>query len=238
MRRRKPRVVWLPSSNAARIDSATTDLSSFQRAVHTAPSATIGDQGTTVIALVNDIPPDAQAPGTSLADVESSGYRLRRVVGNLFIGSVQAALDDGGIWACTAGIICLRVDSLAGIPLSTNILEYNPQIAPNDDSPWVWRRTWILSNQVTTSPVVTFSGFQFPFVGNNTLGGNVDGSHVDQKTARVLSKDMRLFLVIATTCLNISTNGQGPAGVFDVLTDLRVLASLMTNSGNRRNAAR
>lgn len=243
---RRPRVVWLPSSNVQRIDSATDDISSIQQATFQAPSDAIGEKNAGLMAVVNDIEPLPNAANTTLADINSSGYRLRRIVGKVYVSAAQAIVDDGGVWLVTAGFIVLRVGP-SGVPLAP-VAGLHPAIVDNDESPWIWRRSWILSNLLTTSVQTTNQGWgPITFTGagrtggrdmaNNSLNGGVsDGPHVDQKTARIVSRDLRLFLAIGTTCLNV--NSSQLTGLIDVITDLRVLGTMITTSGNRRNATR
>lgn len=64
----------------------------------------------------------------------------------------------------------------------------------------------------------------------------MEGPHVDAKTARIVGPDQRLFLVVTNTI----QGGSAAGGVSscEVITDLRVLASMRSSQGNRRNASR
>jgi len=74
--------------------------------------------------------------------------------------------------------------------------------------------------------------FQGP---QRTTGPYFDGSHIDQKTARRVSNEERLFFVISTVNPGLSTTLAG-GGTF--ILDYRVVASPMRVSGNRGNASR
>lgn len=71
---------------------------------------------------------------------------------------------------------------------------------------------------------------------NMEMGSVADGPHVDQKTARIVSSEERLFLTVSATVLT-GSGGELVTSAF-VNTDLRVLASMRTSSGNRGNASR
>jgi len=70
-------------------------------------------------------------------------------------------------------------------------------------------------------------------------GGNFDGPHVDQKTARIVGPEERLYLDVTATVLSqvSSTTNEVPF-TLACITDLRILGTLRTNAGNRRNASR
>jgi len=222
--KRRPRVVWLPNETAFQL--STHSASTIVQAV--GPGA-IGLEGVNAIPLVFDQPFQGSA-GTSLADIESSGYRLRRVVGKIYASVEQKELADGGAVLCTAGIIVLRVDD-TGVATNPSI---SPQGIQNVSDPWVWRRTWVLANGSSTNINTQFVDSS-PF--SNYEGGPsaVDGPHIDQKTARVVSTEERLHLVLSTVILH--TADAEPSEV-QWLWDLRVLGSLRSSSGNRNNAVR
>lgn len=202
------------------------------------------------VAIVKDFAGSAGgliAPGVAdinatLADIEQSGYRLRRIVGKLGFSVLQGAaqaLEDGSIFHVTAGFIIRRVNEFgqsmailgAGAPTahaaSTASLE-------NTMDPWIWRRSWDISDNehANIDPNVV----SFPRSNYNYGAGIFDGPHVDAKTARVVGPEERLFLDV--TIEGINGQAQGQPGAVLLIADLRVLASMRTNSGNRRNASR
>jgi len=223
--KRRPRVVWLPNETAFQLGT-THSASTIVQAV--GPGA-IGLEGVNAIPLVFDQPFQGSA-GTSLADIESSGYRLRRVVGKIYASVEQIEQADGGAVLATAGLIVLRVDD-NGVATNTSI---SPQGIQNVSDPWIWRRTWILANGSSTNVNTQFIDSS-PF--SNYEGGPaaVDGPHLDQKTARIVSTEERLHLVISTTLLH---TGDAAAVSTQWLWDFRVLGSMRSSSGNRRNAVR
>jgi len=93
----------------------------------------------------------------SLADFEGSAYRLRRIVGKLFIGldqTITQAPDSRPKNALIgAGFIILKVDENTGAPINPTANSYSPLDNNNLRDPWIWRRTWMLTNDFrTTSP--------------------------------------------------------------------------------------
>jgi len=174
---------------------------------------------------------------SSLADIEESGYRLRRIVGKLFFSMAQSvAVQPGDVSTIlvTAGFIIRRSEparptSLASLTVGGTGI--NVTSLQNQDDPWIWRRSWMLSNKV--DPANT-DNFAFAF--NGSYGSALDGPHVDQKTARIVGPDERLYLSV--TCEGIDGNAQTTPSAILMVGNLRVLASMRSNVGNRRNASR
>lgn len=231
-KRTKPRVTWLPHTDTANIirplDNRALNVINFQLDI----GGGIGDTVTGVVPVVIDDKQDPLAAGTTLSDIENSGYRLRRIVGKCFAGVQQ--LNNGGPGAVFigAGFIVLRVDEAGSLPLAANLDQYNIFDTRNDDFPWIWKREWILSNGSAGTGASTLD---YPFT-NAEYGSVADGPHIDQKTARVISDDERLFFVASGFGL-VTTGPQDTTGV-RFLVSARVLASMRTTLGNRRNASR
>lgn len=239
MRRRKPKVVWIPATNANSID-VNGVRAGYNRFVLNLAAAVAGASVTGVIPLVLDGQSDDPLdPATSLADLESSAYRLRRVVGKLFFAVRQAANGSPPQAIITMGLIVLRTDALTALPLAP-VGNYSLGDIANWDDPWIWRRSWIGRNglSATAQNTIFGTGSSIP-AGQNfaQLGGNSDGPHVDQKTARIVGTEERLFLVATATAIDAGSVAQDTMDI-DIITDLRVLGSLRTNQGNRRNASR
>lgn len=250
MRKRKARVVWLPVDIENRVgkspqpaDNAAVDSSHFIKIFTLNP---LGDP-----ALTEEIPvvldqQNASLGGTAniltdktLADVAQSGYRLRRIVGKVWFGIQQDAQPDPqspttGI--ITAGFIIRHtaangasMAAVAGGPTGNTI---STSTLDNIDDPWIWRRSWLLSNVASANPDAN----TFPVSSNLVLGSALDGPHVDAKTARIVGPEERLFLSV--TCTAIDGTSQGPPVAVICVGDLRVLASMRSSVGNRRNAVR
>lgn len=248
MRRKKPRVVWLPSTNANSIDTANPGgrQSNFQRfELDLVSPAAIGDFVVGEIALVIDDVQDPLAAGNpSLSDIEGSGYRLRRIVGNIFCAFNQVANATVGVVAVTAGIIVRQVDPKTALSLAQSTGQA-AQLAPgeiqNISDPWIWRRTWLLTNILSTDVPVSSAFSTQVFAGRNygqQSGSASQGSYIDAKTARVIGPEHRLFLDVEMQAISPGTGLAQENAEVSVLTDLRVLGSLRSTTGNRRNASR
>lgn len=243
--RRRPAVVWLPPAADNRIAANPAITADAAGAgvftVDIGGPAAFGDESVGVVPLVADLSSAgfqaSNLPLESLADIFSSGYRLRRIVGNIFVEFNQTQGDTpvGALSRVlvTAGIIVLRV-----LPDGTALQgpdTYSPQHISNWSDPWIWRRTWILSNFVEDINAALTGGNSWPENNAIYLGTN-SGPFVNQKTARVISNEERLFLVVSAKALNPSSNAA--TNVTRVYFDLRFVGSIRRMAGNRRNASR
>lgn len=241
MRRRKTRVVWLPPDPNNRVNQTlggvvTQPDQSAQGyySIHSIGAKNQGDFDGAAIALVGDLGNaegniiGAAGDSPSLSDLFNSGYHLKRVCGHIFCTTTQL---DGGGWSgscmATAGLQVMRVDN-SGVPV--NVTAAQPDTYQNQDNPWIWRRSWMLTNFGSAT------GIRLPWGLSNNIGGSLrEGSFVDQKTARIIGIDERLFLCMSVTAM------QDEVAV-DTFTsfcwNLRFLGSLKNNVGNRRNASR
>lgn len=237
-RTRGPKVAWLPNTNASSIDSNTTNESVYSIVQHDIG----GDIGAHVNSqhgvVIDGEGLDPLAAGVTLADVEESGYRLRRIVGKLWCCYRQVALDTPVSVICTAGFIVLRVDPQTGLPAGASTEFYYAGSIRQTADPWIWRRSWILTNTLATQAAPrTWTSARIPSASNLQLGGVLDGPHIDQKTARLVGPEERLFLVLNTTVLEDGFDEQ-ITGAVQWVWDLRVLGSMRSTMGNRRNASR
>lgn len=242
MRRRSPRVAWLPPTNANSVDALgesnwnTFDIDVGQFA--------LGERTVAEVPIVLDGDKDPLAATTSIADVENSGYRLRRIVGKIFfLLNPQADESFATTIGVTAGLIVRRIDpstnaSIAIAALgSTDLIDPAGQRSAGD--PWIWHRNWILQDvnfPFSPSPDWVLSGAA---AATNFAHGPaaVDGPHVDQKTARIVSSEERLFLDVSATVLSL-TAGDLATKLLRCFYTFRTLGSMRTTSGNRRNASR
>jgi len=237
--RRKQRVVWLPTTDSEAIGA----VPSTNWGAIFGPQLAVSGASPTANAEVPIVIDQPQDPTTSsLSDVESSGYRLRRIVGKIFV-QTDLLDDESGIQTIgvTAGLIIRKVDqtgtSLAS-QLGTNQNMCSPSERENITDPWIWRRSWLLENPVLTlitTPVVApvrlmTSSMQY--------GSAVDGGHIDQKTARLIGPEERLFLDVSVTALEGADGQNELTNDTTVFYDFRVLGTMRPSSGNRRNASR
>jgi len=238
MAKKRPRVVWLPPTNANSIDSVTiqSGIQAFRVDVSGAVSSATGE-----IPLTIDSDDDPQAVTNSLSDVENSGYRLRRVVGKIWVRADPSELAVVEFIVVTAGIIVRRSEQSTGQSLAL-LTGLEPMLSTNDTTaygdPWVWRRSWLLHNNSAPGAIqLAIPGPETNYGVN--CGSALDGPHVDQKTARVVSSEERLFLDVTVRTNNTGAVDQDENVLSTlIVTDLRVLASMRMSSGNRRNASR
>lgn len=246
-RRTRPRVVWLPQTNRNGIGNLTTTFNLVVQSV----SGTSGSSVTTEIPIVLDN--QQIATGTtdsSLADIESSGYRLRRIVGKVWCQLAQSDPNLGTVTTqsiiATAGFMVRKATAATGDSYAAAVgaTEVDPALIGNTGDPWIWRRSWVLGDNHAAG--VTFGNPPdvkplqfFPAQNWGSYGGGIaEGPHVDQKTARKVGPEERLFLDLTATVLGESLAQPGVAATVAWFTDLRVLGSLQTSSGNRGNSTR
>jgi len=242
MRKRKPRVVWLPPDPTFAIPP-NEDTTGWSGGSGGSTSLEIsGSQTTTSIEFPVVI--DQARPETeSLSDIENSGYRLRRIVGKLFVvGDTLDQTSDIIIVGITAGLIVRRADELGNSLASLTGLNQapcSPSERENWADPWIWRRSWVLPNpSLFTSAIATTLG-DFAWTNFGHGPSAVDGPHIDQKTARIIGPEERLFLDVSATALLGGADPQNDeTNRTLVFFDLRVLASMRSSAGNRRNASR
>lgn len=247
MRKRKAKVVWLPADLENRLGVAPgkasiANASSTIIKIFTGPN--LGDPADSEeIPIVKDFGPTTGQgilveDSATLADIEQSGYRLRRIVGKLGFSALQGAAGaTATIFHVTAGFIIRRVDTDGTSLASASAAQRDINVAniANHMDPWIWRRSWDIAD--TTAAAVATDPNSAAFAPSNySFAGNFDGPHVDAKTARIVGPEERLFLSVTVEGINGAAQGV-PGGVL-LIGDIRVLASMRTNTGNRRNASR
>lgn len=235
-KRRRPVVAWLPH-----ILHEATGVEGWIDGVNNVPFTT-GTINTTIHSLTVDYPQESlQAAGQfpSMADFEASAYRLRRIVGKIFIGINQDLTVDQTTYPTNvlvgAGFMVLRVDP-TGAPLRTTTPnDYSPIHLDATRDPWIWRRTWLLTNQFGHTVNGSLLGYSQAPTYNGDYGSALDGPHFDQKTARFVSAEERLFFIISSVNIGDAATTNGTV---QWLLDYRLLGSPAKQMGNRRNASR
>jgi len=246
-RRRAPRVVWLPQDPFHSVNAAGLGDATVMRLTIGHSSTGAGDTTTVVSPVVRDTSPNPLGANNTLADIEQSGYRLRRIVGKYWCTCDQISDPAGAsAFVVTLGFIVLRTQDQTGVPLNPTASDYSTVTILNTQDPWIFRRSWFM-RQLGAAPAANFSvpfnqanapGISAGVASNMGIGGNSDGPHIDQKTARLIGPEERLFMVHSVTNVDLPTNPQAGPTLFDLVWDLRVLASMRTQVGNRRNASR
>lgn len=246
-RRRKPRVVWLPvHGRAFTTDPELEDYGNGFGGLLTVLST--GGLTDAIAACTFDYSDSASSEEgpefRSLQDLTSgNNYRLRRLVGKVFAG-VTIETESSTVWPTVdvaAGFIINRTDDDGNVLNVSN--EAGPLHMDAAQDPWIWRRRWLLSawprgTGESASTIQAQFGQGQPIWPQTTAdyGSVQDGPHLDQKTARVISNQERLIFWIQCRAANPQT-GLGN-GLLNWGVDLRILASLRSQIGNRRNASR
>lgn len=235
-KRRKAPVVWLPL-----LGQGAGSANSWIQDGITVTAA--GSITTNIYSILPDYPSESLVAAgqlQSLSDFEGSGYRLRRIVGKFnvgmdpAVGTDQNAYPEAALVGC--GFIVLRVDEFNGAPLAAATpIQYSPLGLDNTRDPWIWRRTWLLSDPFAASPATTAMGL-FPQA-NSEFGSQMDGPHIDARTARRISNEERLFMVVSTVYPGGGITPANNGGVRFV-SEIRLIATPMRVMGNRRNASR
>jgi len=181
-------------------------------------------------------------------------WSLRRIVGKCFVTLLRDTGDTPentvGIAAVevAAGFIVGRTDDEG--TATVDFTTVNPLNQDSQDDPWIWRRKWIIqsgpirgawSGAIATQDQINLNGAATGFPLGNALCGSVaDGPHIDQKTARAIKRQERLYFVIANRLWD-------PYTVTEYLDedtyvtynlDYRLLGRLGGSVGNRNNASR
>lgn len=246
-RKNRPRVVWIPNTPENSVDSAGASTWSILSLAITAATGG-GPSFTAELPLVLDgSQSSANTAGNTLADIESSGYRLRRVVGQVFVFMAQSGqVDTEQLYGVSVGLMVRRTGNTGGgsFAAGSTTAAISPDDIDNSMDPWIFKRSWILSDgPISTSLSGGLSNGYFDTRSGRgpttNYGQNAsslrDGPFIDQKTARIVGPEERLFLDVSATPLIISGTTTTSVVLF---TNLRVLGSMRQNIGNRRNASR
>lgn len=249
-RRTKPRVAWLPPTTSNSVggvgDFETTVFRSFILSI--APNTVLGAAVAGEVSVVADGGENNTDASLSLADIVNQGYRLRRIVGKVYAIQLQegnAASNVVVLTGLTVGFIIRTCDPTTGVSLaafSGQIRQFGPAQLENTTDPWIWRRSWIIGNPSAHVPGTTPLGASTSanFGPEGPCGGNLDGPHIDQKTARIVGPEQRLMMNAEATVLQMALDSSLPTqGTSEILLvfELRILGSMRTTTGNRRNAS-
>jgi len=216
VRKRRTKYQWFQCIGSAGPVLDVNDDSAFRVINNTVFSSGLSE--TQIIDWLPDFGSDELAPvpnTVTLGDYQNNGYFIKRIVGKVFISCQQSATDTvfGAIVGC--GFFCARADdsSAQGDPIGADSAanrneNYSVLRTTNTREPWLWRRTWVLSNQLATD--AGFSGEKaFPRT-NVDYGSVMDGPHIDIKTARRLDEGERLYFAVTTRSfplISANTNG-------------------------------
>lgn len=196
-RARRSRGTWLPPTPTV-LGENPNAVTWFQGTLTVQNALGADDQA--AIPLITDEtlnPGEGQLGGRTLRDiVEGQSYVLQRAVGK-FWGALgqDADIDVGRVILCAA-LAVLPVDDASPSSPAMDAQDWHPLYVQNAMAPFLWRRTWVLSNNVHSSN-------QFFYPNSTAAYGSVaDGGNIDTKgTARRIDKEQRLFLLLGVQVL-------------------------------------
>lgn len=240
-RRRKRKFTWLPTIGT---ESATGDqgapTSPLIAELNVPPLANgdfFGSPNQIVFPLVNDTPQDAFGGAAQtdegIGEIIGNDYVVERIVGKIFIGYTQvtSALSGNNSVLVKAGIFVARADSgNPDEPIGASFNDYSPLALETVREPWMWIRTWMLSND-RSDPQNPFARSSITF-GRTNYGfeagaSSFEGPHIDVKSVRRIRQDERLFLTISAMGVNPRGDSTDDAtGVVDAVIDIRALGAL------------
>lgn len=240
-RRSKRRGLWLPvlghvvTEGESEYHWAYARLSTQPLLDNAVPSAQ------DVISVVPDfsiVEPTLSTEQTLHDQASGNAWKLRRIVGKLHL-STWNTVDgedpvDGAQWPnvlVKAGFFISRAGDGNQTQPELSAQESDPLGAGNAMNPWIWQKSWILSNPaVSSSSSQQFrSRAQWPT--NNTQWPSMyDGPHIDSKMQRFINKEHRLWFVLSATGYDqeftaVTGSGSSQPRVAGIL-DVRVYGSL------------
>lgn len=232
-KRRRNTATWFPV-NPTFFQEGGPALVPFETTFNFPANVSVGDTQIFPYPLTLDGTPSVslQDDGSSLRDyVEGQDYLLQRVVGKVWAGIDFTADSDDGVTealACVALAVLPNQSGTQGPDLDPE--EYNPFWAQNAQQPWIWRRTWRLSNpnsnaydsttQVSVwTPEVTWPARTSGYTGLH------EGGHLDSKVKRRITKEHRLYIIAGLMALNES-GSESTSTAWSFGYDLRILGSM------------
>jgi len=203
VRKRRTKYQWFTPIGVVGPAGAEGDTSAARDVLQIA-----GANGQTTISIIDwlpDFPGPEIIPGvqqTSMAMVQGNDYFIKRIVGKFFCSCEQSQADTiPSVWV-GAGFFVARSDDndAVGLPIgaSTAALQvenYSPLRQENNNEPWLWRRTWLLGNNVGTTGLRGTDLYPRTTADYHSVA---DGPHIDARTARRVHSDERLYFAVAT----------------------------------------
>lgn len=236
MRRRRTKYEWFLNVGTTGPAADAEDDSSVREF-----SLTVPVNGTTtcgVFELIEDTPSDDQAVGLPMGFYQNNEYLIKRIVGKLFAQNTQIAnATNPPAVLFGAGFFVARTEDAdsggptlpIGAATAAQIVDnYSPLRVENIREPWIWRRTWMLSNVLSTA----VGSAQVSAYGRTTTdyGSVLDGPHIDAKSVRRVKDGERLWLALAARNFPLNTSAD-TAAVVNVLLDYRVLGRRTRRQG-------
>lgn len=236
-RRRSNRVTWFPTLGATFVQNTSSRITTlfFENLIPELATGLPVSQGNTslfCIPITRDSTSQAAQglSGGSLRDyVEGQDYVLKRIVGSIFVTQKGSAQTSSVAWQktiITCGFLVARAEEVTQVAVDLDDVEVDPQGQDNVANPWIWRRSWMLGNNLSTSPG---DGLTLP-MNNMVYGAGMSGPYIDSKIARRITKEHRLWFagsIIGLSDATLAVSGtkfQQPT--VSVWADLRILGSM------------
>jgi len=186
---------------------------------------------TAVIDYLPDFPSEDSVAviGTqqSMGLFDRNDYFIKRIVGKIFVSVSPQATTTAPAVLVGIGMFIARAEEggqLVNTPIGFATVpdNYNVLRTRNTKEPWIWRRTWVLGNSLTTS--ADTRGLRTAPPNNAGYGSVLDGPHVDAKTARRIRDGERFFIAMSGLSLPNNTT-HTTAITANAQLDLRLLGA-------------
>jgi len=251
-RKRRTKYTWFPTIGTdLDIAGAPDDVVSGQQI--TTVVLETGESQVDIFPVTIDEPKEGTdlLAADTLSTVIGNEYILRRIVGKFF-ASMQPKRNVNGDpstpQACLLGLgffVARAADSaqnsqqpIGSATIGERRQNYSPLSTDCIREPWIWRRTWILTNPAFAALVTDPTAQQVQTVplgfptSTSGYGSVADGPHIDAKTIRRIRQDERLWVSLATIMYPLGTTTDQASLVVSYL-DFRLLGQLRRakNSG-------
>lgn len=248
MRRRKHRVSWFPNLGTAYGDENPYITTTQQ--LELIPELSSSSQPGQVSGSLLCVPvtqdytqsPDISGTVESLRDfVEGQDYLLKRIVGSChaYVNPQVNSTTVGETWPLlilTAGFLVARAIDADQTAVGLDDADVDPYARQNIQQPWIWRRQWLLSNPGAAenhSPSTTgrYAGIPSGIPSTNLTRGTLrEGSFIDSKIARRITKEHRLWFSATAQGLSLSdltmSGARNLQPIVQLLLDIRILGAM------------
>jgi len=204
-RRRKRRGTWFPV-NGHTTTTGVSDTYSYSDLRLDSGSVPSGNGQSPAQFLFPVLPDFTEQQGAGaivsnpqLQDIVSGQtWVLDRFVGkiHLEVNGNNTSVDPEQSWAnvyVVAGLFVARAEDDAPAQIALQATDIEPQAKDNSMNPWIWRRSWILSNPQKPT---TFAKSTWP-VSNAHFGSVMDGPHIDSRVNRYIPREHRLWFILS-----------------------------------------
>lgn len=228
-RRRGRRATWFPVIGVGTTPGEQITLDSVEYTVDVLGTANV-DARVVIPDGSAYLDTDVTQDHTLRDYVEGQTCIIERIVGKIVWQAFQFSPPNedttaGAIACCTAfAVLPAGRDGTPDIPSN----EYDPFLTNNSAQPWLWRRTWVLGNNLAETDVGV--GFYTNPASNEFFASVADGPHIDTKgTKRAIRREQRLYQINSVRGMTDVSSMDGAARC---TTDLRVIGR-MVKSTNR-----